>query len=394
MVKNTNAIKSKLYKLVSDRLSTPAGLKAYRNAVAKFIDKRSEDLYDTLPCARMFFGELDAKDLFDALQIEKEFVTEVIKETYYGDEANFNPKAAQDPFTVIQLTVVRFFYLTNKKKELELSYTYLSFSGKFYPSLHYRSYPTVVPVRHVMEYVVNNCLSNKYDLISAGSIIGAVQSIAETWVKTYGSKFKDYDDEDVVYLIQQLHSRIGSFMKNIATEYYKIYDDKDKYMTYDSDSFDADDYHLADSDSLRIQRISESAMTKINNNGVDYRICKMCSDENVSANEIKSIIEAIVSVPENNKTIKELVDLIIILYYTNSDVKNKDVRDLSFITYSIAAKPNAKQKEIVREKEIIETWLMENSPAYIRRRSRNSTKSSYHKAILMYFVLIIHNANR
>ena len=394
MNKNTSAIKDSLYKLVSNRLSTPNGLKAYKSCLSDFFNKRSTDLYDTIPCSRMFFGEEDANALFTALDIPKDVVADAIKHTYYGDMSNFNPKAAQDPFTVLQLTVVRYFYMTNKKKELELSYTYLAFSGKFYPSLHYRSYPTVVPVRHVMEYVVNNCLSGKYDLVSAGSIIHAVQSICETWIKTYGNKFKSFDDEDVVYLVQQLHSRVGSFMKNIATEYYRVYEDKSLYMTYDSDSVDPDNYHLADSDSLRIQRISEAAMTAINNNGVDFKICKMSSDENISAIELKSIIEAILGVPENNKTVKELVDLIIILYFTNAQVKNKDVRDISFITYSIAAKPNAKQPELIREKEIIENWLCENSPAYLRRRSRYSTKSSYNKAVLMYFVLVIHNANR
>ena len=103
-------------------------------------------------------------------------------------------------------------------KDAELATIYLSFSGKFYPSLHYRSYP-IAPAKHVMEYVVNNVLTSKYDLKTYGNVIGAIKSVGKTWLDAYKSKFKSFTDEDVVYLLQQLYSRIGSFMKNIATEY-------------------------------------------------------------------------------------------------------------------------------------------------------------------------------
>ena len=48
------------------------------------------------------------------------------------------------------------------KKELDLALVNLAFSGKYYPSIWYRSFPTVAPQEHIMEYVVNNKLSNKY----------------------------------------------------------------------------------------------------------------------------------------------------------------------------------------------------------------------------------------
>ena len=151
---------------------------------------------------------------------------------------------------------------------------------------------------------------------------------------------------------------------------------------------------MADSDSLKIQRIVEKASNRINSHGVDYRICKMCSDENIRPNELKSIIDSIISNPDNNHLIRELINLTVTIYYTNYPGKDKDVRDISFITYSITAKPNAKQKEILRQKEIVETFLLDNSTAYARRRSRIATKNSYERAVLMYFVIMIHDANR
>ena len=38
---------------------------------------------------------------------------------------------------------------------------------------------------------------------------------------------------------------------------------------------------------------------------------------------------------------------------------------------------NSKNQNIIRQKEIIEGWLCENSQAYIRRRSREATKNNY-----------------
>lgn len=389
--KDTHAIKDTLYPLVSEALKKPATVKAYMKYVNEFFSKRDTDLYDSLPCSRLICGEEEMDSLFKVLGIDKSQAQMAIAQTYYASISNFNPKAALHAFTVTQLSVIRYFLLNNKK-EKDISILLLAFSGKFYPSLHYRSYPTVVPVRHVMEYVVNNKLSQKYDLASKGSIIGAVQSITETWVSTYKSRFKSFNDDDAVYLIQQLHSRIGSFMKNIATEYYKAYEDKDIYMTYSSDSFDQDNYHITDNDSLKVEKLTEATVNYIISNGVDYKIAVSCADNNITPNECKAIIESIILTKENILSIKELISLMISSYFAISDTK--DVTDIKFISYTMAPKPNAKQPEIIRQKEIVETFLMNSGTAYVRRKSRDGTRNSYERCVKMYFVLCIHNAAR
>jgi hypothetical protein len=182
-------------------------------------------------------------------------------------------------------------------------------------------------------------------------------------------------------------------MKNIATEYYKVYNDKDDlYIAYASDSLDPDDYHIADSDILRVSKQTEKAVNYITTNGVNYAICKQCSDENITTKEINSIMESILSNTDNVILCKELITLMITSYYQVS--QDKDIRNISFLTYSISAKPNSKQKEILRIREIVEQLLSENSPAYTRRKSRVATKNSFERAVIMYFALAIHNANR
>ena len=67
---------------------------------------------------------------------------------------------------------------------------------------------------------------------------------------------------------------------------------------------------------------------------------------------------------------------------------------IDFITFAISAKPNTKNKNIIRQKEIVEKFLDENSAAYRKRRSRLATKNSYHKAVIKYYSLVINQSNK
>lgn len=388
---NTSAIKNKLWPLVKAALDKESVRRNYKRLLNDFVSYRSEDLYDNIPCSRLVCSDVEMDKLFDVLNISKAIVASIIKETYYGNITNFTPLSAKHEFTITMMCVIRYFLEEKMQKDLELAIIHLSFSGKFYPSLHYRSYPKVPPVRHVMEYVVNNKLSKKFDLTTQGSVLGAVKSIGTTWVDSYKDKFKSFTDEDIVYVIQQLYSRIGSFIKNIATEYYDAYEDRDSFIVYSSDSLDSDNFHLADSNTLRVGKYTESVINAINTNGVDYKICKMCSNSDITPNECKAVMESIISNRENIPEMKELISTMISLYFASGE---QDLTDIKFITYTISPKPNAKQKEIVRLKEIIEEWLCESGTAYMRRRSRTATRNSYERCVRMYFAIVIHNTAR
>lgn len=394
MPKMTSAIKNELFPIVSKSLEK--NMKKYKDALSRFVSNRTKELYDTAPCDRMIFTKVDADDMFNAVGITPEQVSTILKHTYYGDiQLSDFCKAAKDELTILAITIVRYFVVNNKSKDAQLAALYLAFSGKFYPSIHYKSYPKVQPseYRFVMDYVVNNVLTNKYDLKRTGSVIGAVTCIVDTWLDAYSSQFKNFADDDIVYIIQQLHSRMSAFMKNIAQEYYKAYENKDKeYMAYDSDSLSDDDYHIADSDSLRAEKIAERTISYMNTAGVDYKVCQMAADNNVRTPEIRSIIEGIVTDPDNLSDIQELIRLIITQYFAHS--KTKDVTDIAFITFSIAPKPNSKDKDVLRQKEIVENWLNENAPAYRKRKTRPATRSSYYKSIYTYFTIMIHDANK
>ena len=90
--------------------------------------------------------------------------------------------------------------------------------------------------------------------------------------------------------------------------------------------------------------------------------------------------------------IREYVTLLIVIYFQQS--KTKDVRDLEFVSYSIKSKPNTKDKYVLRQKEVLDQILINNSEHFARRRNRAATESAYYRAINAYFALSIQQANR
>ena len=388
---DTSAIDKELYPMVITSMGK--NLSKYKAMLSKFFEKRNKDLYSPIIGDRIPYGKEDEDALFKAVNISDSTVMGIIQHTYYYKIASFNPRAAKNPVVALMMCIIKYFYNKKMEKELELSMLYLSFSGNYYPSIHYGSFPTTTPVPYVMEYVINTQLSDKYNIRQEGSVLGAIRSIDNVWIETYGNDYLkgSTTDEEYVYLIQQLHVRIKSFMKNIATEYYRAYNDPNAtYMTYDSDLIDSENLRLADSDSLKAESITNKAMDYITSNDVDYKFCKMSSDQNVKTEEIKSIVESVIKNPDNLDTIRELIRILVSMYFEQS--KTKDIRDIDFITFTIRPKPNSKDKNELRKRQIIEDWLEKNSIQYRKRKGRAATKISYNKAILTYFTLAIQAA--
>lgn len=389
-MQDTKSILNIAYPEVEKKIKN--NLSKYKSYLSRFINNRSTLLYSNMPSQQIYFSQTDVDDFFKSTGIDIGIIKHAIQGTYYYEIGNFNPRYAKDECTVAMLCIIRYFGLHNMKKELELAMINMAFSGKYYPSIWYGSFPISAPNEHIMEYVVTHVLTNKFDIVREKNIIGAIKSITNTWYSSYTQRYKKFHDDDCVYLIQQLHNRLRSFMSNIAEVYYDYNANKDLYITYDSDDVGEDNYRLADSDSFKMTRVVENTMIYINSHGVDYRIAKMSSNDLIKMDELKSIIETMLGDNKNIPLIKEYVTLLVVCYFQQS--KNKDVRDLDFISFSIKAKPNSKDKYVIRQKELMNQILINNSEHFARRRNRLATESAYYRALNAYFALIIQQANK
>ena len=385
-MKNTTVFRDSVYPVIEKYMKT--NKRKYDNHVKKFIKDRITELNETGPYSRIIQNESQKEEFWKDTGLDKKEISNFMCHTYYAN-MSIKPVAAKDVYTMTLLNIVRYFYMNNMKKDLEMAMIHLSFSGKCYPSVHYNSFP-ILPYPHVMDYVINNKLSYKYDIKKYGTVIDSIKSLNQTWITTYTSKVKNWDDTDVVYMLDQLLDRMKSFMKNIATEYYKAYK-AEEYLTYSSDNLDEDDYRLADSNSLKIGRAVENGMNYITTGKVNFTICKASSSSNVNTNQVKALIELIISDKNNLPLLRELMTIIVSEFYKDKPTGN--VNSAEFIVYSIKPRPNTKNNEILRMQEIQQIFLKQ-SDEYMRRMKRTATKISYIKALQSYIVYSIHNSNR
>lgn len=383
----TSVIVDKLYPLIAKQMDKNS--RKVNSAIQKFFEKNSEQIYDTAPYDNIYYGKSDIDALFSALEITEQDVVDIMQDCFYWN-IPYNPQAAKEPYVVVAICIIKYFAKKNSQKDSEKYGVYLAFSGKFYASIFSGvAFPKAPPSKYraVMEYVVNNMLNNKFVLKEKGTMFGAVQSLVDTWLDFYWSDLKGKQlDEEIGKMIQQLRDRIKSFLMNIAKMYNKAYQEK-LYLNYESQNESEEEFRLTDNDSVRATRYTESSVSYLTSHSVSLQICQKCRDQNITATELKALMESILLDKKNINEVYRVVNILIcdfIRYYPD-----KQVGSVDFIAHSIKAKPNTKDKYILEMQDIIVKWLNDNSVNYRRRRRRASTDASYRRAVTLYIVLSI-----
>ena len=382
----TSIIEERLYPIIEKAMDKYDS--KFRSVVSNFFNKNHELLFDIAPYDRIYYNQKDIDELFAALQLKEDDIKLILSNAFYYD-IPYNPPCAKEPYVIVVFLIIKYYLRKNKDKFAELATIYLAFTGKFYASIHSEFFRNFPPSKYksVMDYVINNMLTDKFDLKKEGTVFGAIKSMCIKWLDTYKSKLKaKNDDKDVCGHIQQLRDREKAFMKNIAKLYYEAYNNK-YYLNYETDSVDQDTFRITDNDASVAARLTENTMNYLTSNYVSLDICNKCKDQNVKASEIKEIIESILADNTNLPDIRRVVNTLICDFMR--EYPGAKVSSVDFIAYSLKAKPNTKDKYLLEMKQIILGWLDENSPNYRKRKSRKATAISYYKSILSYFVLTI-----
>lgn len=381
----TMVIPQKVYSVVAKAYE--ANKSAVKKAIGDFITSKYNFLYAIAPYDRIQFDK-DCYDKFwKAIKLNEKDIDNIMKECFFYN-INYNPRAAKAPFTAVVFCCIKHCIKTKDQNNAELLSVYLAFSGQFYASNHSGCWP-YLPNKEVLEYVVNNKLSGKYDLKKYGNIFASIRNICLVWLDYYKKDIisDSLDDDSYGTIIQQLHDREKSFLKNIAKLYY---DNKDNYMNYVRNNMDEDNFILKDNNSSLAEKYTAACVDFLTTRDVDYRHCGMVADENVKKDEIKSIMSSIFHNKNNIAELRELINIIITDFMRV--YPDEPLTGIKFLTYGMAIKPNSKDKNIIREREIISKWLTENSVDYVRRKSRASTAISYYKSVLKMIILGINAA--
>ena len=389
---DSNVIIKKLYPFVSEAISKHNT--SFIKNINNFFTTRHEEVFAIAPYDRILYNQTDIDNLFKSLSMKEIDVKIFLEDTFFWN-LNLHPSCIKEPYVELLLCAIIHYLKNNKRKEALFVASYLGFSGKFYASNHYKFFPTTPPSKYksVMDYVVNNMLTDKYDLKKTGSIYGTIQSICNTWINTYEKNLKDnsLSDDEIRLLIQQLYDRIKSFLKNIAKLYYEAWENRN-YLNYETDYEDEETFRLTNNDAVIAAKLTEKAVNYLVSNYVSLEICDKCKDSNVKALEIKDIMESILFDKDNLVNIKKVVNIIICDFMYN--YPGKSVSSVDFVASTIKPKPNTKNKQEIELKEIITGWLDEKSPNYRKRKSRLATANSYYKSVLMYFALVINKISK
>ena len=391
--KVTYVIIDKLYPVIAASLDKNTS--KFKACIATFMNNNHKQLYDVGPYDVIYFRRSDVERLYDALGITEAQINGIMDDCFFW-HVPYNPPCAKEPYILILICAIRYFLKNKKQKDAELTTCYLAFSGKIYASLFVgAAFPKAPPSKYrtVMDYVINNSLTNKHTLKTEGTLFGAVKAQMNTWIDTYGSDLCGRpDDDEVGKMIQQVRDRVKSFLMNIAKLYYDAYNNK-QYLNYETDNLsDTSEFRIADNDSLRATRYTENAVNYMVMNAVSLQLCNKCKDENVKASEVKDIMTAIITDKTNLEQLTRVVNILICDFMRN--YPGKSINSVDFMAHSLVQKPNTKDKYIIELNSIIIHWLDENSPNYRRRKNRIATANSYKRACLTYITLAIVAANK
>lgn len=385
MKQDTSIIIENLYPLIEEKLDK--NNRKFKAMIGNFINTRHKELYEVAPYDRIFFNKKDVDNIFISLNLTENEVISIMKNCFFWD-MNISPKAAKEPYVLVLMCCIRYYLKHNDRPSAEITTIFTCFTGKFYASLHSNFWRNFTPRENqaAMEYVINNMLSDKFDLKTEGTIFGAIKKLCITWLEKYKNQIigKDTDDEKMRVLIQQLRDREKSFLKNIANLYYEAVESK-AYMNYETDSLDPDDFRLTDSDTLKAARFTEAAVQLMTSQKIDIRCVDNCHDSRVSSKNIMTILETILGDNNNIPNIKWVVNVIICDFMSN--YPGKEVGGADFLSYSMKAKPNTKNEYLLKMKKIVTDWL--NRTDVFRKCKSDITMNSYYRAILMYFALMV-----
>ncbi len=382
---DTNYILDELYPLVKSKLENKATERKFLGNMAQFFNSKSNQINDIAPYTNIYYNKTDEDKFFKSIDIDEKDVTQILSKCWFWNQ-DIRPKCTKEPYVEILMCALRYYLKEKNRKTAEMVTVYILFSGKFYASIYSGlwRYP-VNP--SIMDFVINNGLSDKYDLKKEGTVYKAIKKLANTYLDKYEKDLIEtrHSDDDFKNNIQQLRDREKSFLGNIFTAYALAAENK-SYLNYETDNLDPDMFRITDNDSAKASRITEATMGILTTQKVNKEWCNNASDSRVKSIYIQSIMDDIVLADKNNlPSLKRVINIMICDFMAGSD---KPINSPDFLKYAISAKPNTKNELILEMKQTILSWL-EQDELYRQRCSTRATAISYQRAILCYLAQAI-----
>ena len=386
---DSNYILDELYPLVKSKLDNKNIERKFISNIAQFFNAKSTQINDIAPYTNIYFNQSDLDKLLKSIDITEKEVIDILSKCWFWDQ-DIRPKCTKEPYVEILMCAIRYYIISNNIKYTEMVTIYTLFSGKFYASIYSSLWR--FPVNpSIMDYVINNNLSDKYDLKKEGTVFKAIKKLANTYLDKYSKDIasRDHSDNDFKNNIQQLRDREKSFLGNIFTSYIEAAESK-SYLNYETDNLDPDKFRITDNDSAKASRITESAIGILTTQKVSREYCNNAHDSRVKSEQVQSILENIILSDKNNiPQLKRVINIMICDFMSGNP--GVPVNSAAFLSYAITAKPNTKNDLVIEMKTTILSWL-EQDAVYRKRSATKATAISYYRSIVCYLAQVIMKA--
>ena len=386
---DSNYILDELYPLVKSKLDNKNIERKFISNIAQFFNAKSTQINDIAPYTNIYFNQSDLDKLFKSIDSTEKEVIYILSKCWFWDQ-DIRPKCTKEPYVEVLMCAIRYYIISNNIKYTEMITIYLLFSGKFYASI-YSSLWRFPANPSIMDYVINNNLSDKYDLKKEGTVFKAIKKLANTYLDKYSKDIasRDHSDNDFKNNIQQLRDREKSFLGNIFTSYIEAAESK-SYLNYETDNLDPDKFRITDNDSAKASRITESAIGILTTQKVSREYCNNAHDSRVKSEQVQSILENIILSDKNNiPQLKRVINIMICDFMSGNP--GVPVNSAAFLSYAITAKPNTKNDLVIEMKTTILSWL-EQDAVYRKRSATKATAISYYRSIVCYLAQVIMKA--
>lgn len=370
-----------LYNKIVTGIAKVDNRKQFIRGVTKYVDRNNAKLTTQGPSERTIFSEFDREVLYDAAEMTaKEIREEVKKIASVGAEWSLMNK----PFTPASILAIRYWTIKKDKEAATMALIYYMLS--IYPTVHYNFFK-FAPDENIMNYTINN-MSNKFKIKQSKNIYEALVTTTVGSYEYHKDRIIRGEDADIIKFAMDVKTRINSLMRNVANEFYKNHE-KGLYMNLDSNNFEPDSYHEADSNIFEVQRVTDKVTLKMLTNGPNAANVTLAANWcKVSVSELRNYITQLI-VSENREDIHDLIESIMYLYLYDGQHKADDVRDQQFLVYTLEVykKSNTNDKNIIKIKAILDKWL-EDVGAY-KKTQRVATLNDFRRSIFIFFVITI-----
>lgn len=385
---DSTVILDELYPLVKSKLDNKSIERKFIANIGQFFNAKSSQINDIAPYNNIYYNKTDLDKFYKSIDITEKEVIDIISKCWFWDE-DIRPLCVKEPYVEILICCIRYYIATNPRNA-EMVTIYTLFSGKFYASIYYSLWK--FPVNpNIMDFVINNGLSDKYDLKKEGTVFKAIKKMANTYLDKYRSDItsKHHTDNDFKNNIQQLRDREKSFLYNIFAAYMTAAESK-SYLNYETDNLDPEQFRITDNDSAKASRITESAIGILTTQKVSRQFCNNAHDARVKPEQIQSILENIILYDKNNiPQLKRVINIMICDFMSANS--RTPINSAAFLSYAITAKPNTKNELVIEMKQTILGWLNQDA-IYRKRSTTKATAISYYRSIVCYLAQVIMKA--